>query len=276
MDAALQVLALAAVLFALQHALWRSGPLAAAGAFFVLPLVLTPYWIRESGFDAFLWIKLFSIVFCLCYGSVVRFTHLNKWRAARLFITVLLALNILEAAALSVYEGGVANWLNTAAALGLVLALLWNSNAATVDGERREPHYHISRLWLVGYTVWNAAFVYLNYPELTGHTVAVLGVPLVVGLIEPGRWLFARAVTLGLYLFALASFRPWMIAQLDASDWSNSIVGVIAALAALGVAVACVYQALTAVRSAALDSPPRTGRMTASLHLSRRAFPCPQ
>lgn len=243
MDAALLVLALAAVLFALQHALWCSGPLAATGAFLVLPLALTPYWIRESGFDAFLWIKLFSIVFCLCYGSVVRFTQLNKWRAARLFITVLLALNILEAAALSLYEGGVANLLNTVAALALVLALPWNSNAATVDGgERREPHYHVSRLWLVGYTVWNAALVYLNYPELTGHTVAVLGVPLVVGLFDPRRWLFARAVTLGLYLFALASFRPWMMAQLDTTDWRDPTVGLLAALVSVAVAVLCVWQ----------------------------------
>lgn len=216
-------------------------------------------------------------MFCLCYGSVVRFTRLSGWRAARLFITVLLALNILEAAALSVYEGGIANFLNTLAALALVLALPWNSNAATLTaGPRREPHYRISRLWLVGYTVWNGAFVYLNYPELTGHTIAVLGVPLVVGLIDPRRWLFARAVTLGLYLFALASFRPWLSTQLDTTSWSDPTAGLIAALLAVAVAALCVSHALAASRDAALDSPARTGRMSALLHLSRRAFPCPQ
>lgn len=275
MDAALLVLALAAILFGLQHALWRSGPWVAAGAFLVLPLALTPYWIRASGFDAFLWVKLYSVAACLCYGSLLRFTRLRECASARTFVTVLLSLNILEAAVLSVYAGGTANLLNTLAALGLIVSLPWNSTAVRIgEGARREPYYHISRLWVVGYTVWNGAFVYLNYPEMTGYKIAVLGVPLVVGLIDPRRWLYARAATLGAYAYLLATFRQQMGTQLDTTSWSNPTVGLVAALASVVVAVICVWHALAASRDAALDSPVRTGRMGALFHLSRRVVPC--
>jgi hypothetical protein len=216
MDALLTVPALTALLFLLQRVLSRAGLRLAVLVYFVLPAVLTADWLRVNGFGPFPWIKIYTVLFCACYGSVLRFTPLGERRAARLGITVLLGLNVLEAAALGVLEGGLANVLNAAAALGLIAALPWRAGAVRVVGTgRRDLHLDIPRLWVVGYTVWNWAFVYLNYPQYAGHHIAVLGAALVVGVIDPKRWVQARAFTPGGYFIAVTTFGPFLRGLLD-------------------------------------------------------------
>ncbi|MFM8272675.1 MAG: hypothetical protein ACKODX_10125 [Gemmata sp.] len=79
---------------------------------------------RANGFDLFLWIKLYTIVFCACYGTM-RYTRLIKPPRVSAAITALLATNILEAVALDLVSGGAAHALNATAGRALVVAPPW-------------------------------------------------------------------------------------------------------------------------------------------------------
>jgi hypothetical protein len=239
------VLALAVVLFLLQAVVRRAGLWLATGVYFVLPAALTAYWLRANDYGLFPWVKVYTVLFCAFYGSVLRFTPLGQRRAARVFIPVLLGLNILEAAALGFIEGGFANVLNSVAGLALVATLPRTADAVRVAGRTRDLHLGVSRLWVVGYTVWNWAFVYLNYPEFTGHHIAVLGAALVVGMIDPRRWTQARAYTLGGYFIAVLTFGP-LLGRIETSHWSDPRVALGAAIVSALVAAGCVWQSRTA------------------------------
>ncbi len=241
MFATLIVLALAAVLFLFQWVLRRGGLWVAIAVYFVLPAACTAYWLRANDFGLFPWIKVYTVLFCACYGSVLRYTSLGERRVARWGIIVLLALNILEAVIVDVIEGGLANVVNAVAGLVLVVTLPRSADAVrVVRAEYRDLHLGVSRTWVVGYTVWNWAFVYLNYPQYTGHHIAVLSAALVVGAVDPRRWVQARAYTLGAYFIAITTFGPHMMELLDTSDWNVPGMGLGAAVLALLTATACV------------------------------------
>lgn len=239
MWAILAVPALTAILLALHWFARNAGPWAVAALYMVLPATLTWYWLRVNDYGFFPWIKIYTVLFCACYGSVLRYSSLGERRSARRAITVLLGLNILEAATLSVIEGGFANLLNAAAALVLIAALPWRGDAVQVaETERRDLLLNIPRLWIVGYTVWNFAFVVVNYPQFTGHHIAVLGAALLIGLIDPKKWVQARAYTLGVYFIAVLTFRSSLHDRLDTSDWIDPRAGLAAAVLALLLSIA--------------------------------------
>lgn len=203
-----ELVALTAALFALHDLLRRSGPWPAVGLYLMAPLALTGYWARANDFDPFLRVKLYTILFCAGYGTALRFTRLAERPLARVAVTALIALNVLEAAVVDLLAGGVAHALNAAAGLALVAALPWGTNPArlAVCGRCRDGRYDLSRRWVVGYAAWNATFVYLNYPGLGGHHLAVLAAATLAGLLDPGRWLQARAYTLAADFVALVTF----------------------------------------------------------------------
>jgi hypothetical protein len=239
MGALITVLALTAALFLIQDVLGRVGPWAIAGLYLAAPVALSAYWFRVNDFGPFPWIKVYTVLFCACYGTVLRFTALVNRASARFIITGLLALNILEATALDLIGGSLAHALNALAGLVLVATQPRSSHAVRIETARRELHYDLSRLWVLGYTVWNWTFVYLNYPELSGHHTAVLLSALIVGLADPRRWLQARAYTLGSIFIAQCTFFPFLLGQLETSNWSDTRLELIAAGAALVVALGC-------------------------------------
>jgi hypothetical protein len=243
MDAILTVAALTVILYGLQWFARTAGPGPVSALYFVLPAALTAYWLRVNDFGPFPWIKVYSVLFCACYGSVLRFTALGNRRSARGAVTVLLGLNILEAATLGIIEGGLANVLNAGAALALIAALPRSAHAVRViEADQRDLCLDIPRVWVAGYTVWNWAFVYLNYPQYTGHHTAVLGAALVVGVIDPTRWVQARAYTLGGYFIAVTTFGPYLRGRLDTSEWTDPQLGLIATVLALVLAAVCLGQ----------------------------------
>ncbi|WP_439621060.1 DUF5692 family protein [Gemmata sp.] len=239
MPVALKILALFAALYVTFEVLRRAGKWAAWALFLAVPLALTPYWVRVNSFDPFCWLKLYTVCFCVVWGTALRFTRLGDRAWARLGIPVLLAGNIIEAMVTDLIGGGLAHELNAAAGLLLVATQPYARRATRVDttGEFRDLRYGLTRGWVVAYTVWNWAFVYLNYPALVGQHTAVLACGLVVAAYDPRLWVQARAFTLGLILVATATIdaalRPW----LDTSAWSDERAGVAVAGAALAVAI---------------------------------------
>ena len=236
---ALQVLGLTILLLTAQAILRHAGKWVPWVLFAAVPVVLLPYWAAVNQFDTFMWVKIFTIFSCVAWGTAVRFTRLGVYEWARRSAPVLVAVNIIEAVAVDLAAGGLTHLLNAVAGLVLVLTLPYRRDAVRVDDTRRCRDIRVptSRGWVVGYTLWNWAFVLMNYPELVGYHTAVLGAALVVGLIDPARWTQSRGATLGLNFLVMATFDTPMRAWLDTSGWQNPWLGVIVAIAAVSVGV---------------------------------------
>lgn len=241
MIAIVQVLALTLLLFTAQAVLRSASRWVVWGLFAAVPAILLPYWAVINQFDPFVWIKLYTIFACNSWGTMVRFTRLGEHEWARRSIPILVGVNIVEAVTVDLTAGGLTHLLNAVAGMGLVFTLPYQRNAVQVDhtGSYRDLRTPTSRGWVVGYTLWNWAFVLLNYPALAGHHAAVLTAALVVGLIDPARWTQARGATLGLNLLAMATFDAPMRAWLNTSDWADPSLTLAVASAAVIVAIGC-------------------------------------
>ncbi|MFY7952549.1 MAG: DUF5692 family protein [Armatimonadaceae bacterium] len=243
MTVAFQILGLTLVLLAAQAVVCRAGKWVVWGLFAAVPVVLLPSWVLLNQFDPFLWTKIFTIFACNVWGAAVRHTPLGKYEWARRSLPLLVAVNILEAMAVDLAAGGVAHLLNSAAGLGLVLTLPYRRDAVRVaDTPGRDVRVPTSRGWVVGYTLWNWAFVLMNYPEYVGYHTAVLVSALAVGLIDPARWTQTRAATLGLNFLMMATCDAPMRAWLGTASWADPILALCVAGAAVVVAVGCGVQ----------------------------------
>lgn len=231
MYALLQIVAVTVLLLLAQEALRRASRWTVWGVFLLLPLVLTPYWIRVNDLGLFPWFKFYTVFFCVCWGTALRFTSLGHRAWARSTIPLLLAVNIFEAVALDLFGHGSAHALNAAAGLLLIATLSYGAGSTWIHSASgcTDLHYKTSRRWVIGYTLWNWTFVYLNYPALTGHHTAVLAAGLIVALHDPRRWGQTRASTLGVNLLCSATFFNGMIAWMDTSTWFDERVALVAA-----------------------------------------------
>jgi hypothetical protein len=199
-------------------------------------------WVNDLG--PFSWFKYYTVFFCVCWGTALRFTSLGHRAWARSTIPLLLAVNIFEAVALDICGHGSAHALNAGAGLLLIATLPYGPDSTRIhsDGGCCDLHYQTSRAWVIGYTLWNWTFVYLNYPALTGHHTAVLAAGLIVTMIEPLRWGQTRASTLGVSLLFTATFYNGMVAWMGTSTWFDEQVGIVAAGFALMFMVGCAVQ----------------------------------
>jgi hypothetical protein len=240
----LQIIALTVLLLLAQEALRRANRWVVWGVFLLIPLLLTPYWIQVNELGLFSWFKFYTVFFCVCWGTVLRFTTLGNRAWARSTIPLLLAANIFEAVALDLVGHGPAHALNAGAGLLLIATLLYGQDSARVDASHccRDLLYGISQRWVIGYTLWNWTFVYLNYPSITGHHTAVLAAGLIVALYDPRRWSQTRASTLGVNLLFTATCFKGMVAWMDTSSWFNERVGIVAAVFALVFMIGCAVQ----------------------------------
>ncbi len=236
---ALQVFVLMLVLLAAQTALLRAGKWVPWALFAAVPVVLLPSWIANNQFDLFMWAKGYSVAVFNVWVAAVRFTRLGRSEWARRSIPLMLAVNITEAVVVDLASGGLAHLLNAAAGVLLVTTLPFGRAGTWVDAASRSRDLRVatSRGWVIGYSLWNWAFVLLNYPEFAGHHAAVLAAGLVVGLIDPARWAQARGYALGLNLLATATFFTPMRAWLDTSGWQNPWLGLSVATAVVVVGI---------------------------------------
>ncbi|MFO0801701.1 MAG: DUF5692 family protein [Gemmataceae bacterium] len=220
-----------------QELLRRSGRWPAWCLFLALPAALASHWIAINDFDWFQWVKVYTVFFCVVWGTALRFTTLGERPWAKATIPLLLGANILEAVARDAFAGGFAHLLNAAAGLVLVAAVPYGSTRTWIDS-RGDLLSATSRTWILGYTTWNWTFVYLNYPALAGHHVAVLAASLFIGLYAPHRWTQVRAHTLGLHLFGSANWYPDVNDWLNTTAWTDETGGLIAAGIAFAIAAA--------------------------------------
>jgi hypothetical protein len=225
------IVAMTLLYFGMQELLRRCKLPILLGLFLLTPLILTPFWIKSNDFGPFLWIKTYSIMFCVSWGSWLRFTSGGDKALLRRTIAWLLAANILEALVLDILGTGIAHNLNALAGILLLATMPRSTMSTRIDRASRHQdiRYDVSLAWIVGYTLWNWVFVYLNYPALAGHHIAVLSAALILACIDPQRWLQTRAATLGLNLLFMATSYPGTIAVSDATGWFDERTAIIAA-----------------------------------------------
>lgn len=218
----------------LAEELFRHYPKFALAVFLFVPVLLIPYW-RLSGVSGwFPWVKGFSVMAGIVLIVLFRITKLERTKIGRWSIYLFLIVNILEAVTKDAMAGAYANYLNALAGI-LLVATLSGPDSIHIDVKERYKDIHWGEMtvpWIVGYTLWNLVFIYLNYTPSLIHHSAVLASALVVALIDKERWLQTRAITLGTYFILSIS-----ILHSDAGLFSsayNDIVALWASLTAFG------------------------------------------
>lgn len=172
-----------------------------------IPVMLTPIWIRQNSLDLFVWVKIYSVLFCACWGGWLRLANLPRNHWLQSSIGLLLAGNILEALCVDLRSIAVAHYANAGLAIVLLICLPYRSSRPHIDNSSsaRDLRCNLPLIWIVGYTVWNWIFVMLNYPAFLGPHTAVLAAALIVACRDPQLWVQARAATLGINLIIMAT-----------------------------------------------------------------------
>jgi len=186
---------------------------------------LSPAWFRSfERFGIFPAVKIYTILFFVCWTTVLRFTSMGTQRWARSATLWLLVVNIIEALLLDISGGNAAHYLVFISGSLLLLTLPDPVNAVQItneNGARDLVYRGMTRVWILEYSVWNWSFVYMNYPEVAGQAFGVLLAPRLVGMRDPQRWLLARGFTLGVYLIVLATIPESMIRWMGTSNWET-------------------------------------------------------
>ena len=236
MLASLTVIALIVMYLLAQEALRQCHLVCMWALFGLLPLALTPYWIHTSELDLFLWIKIYSVMFCICWGSWLRFSSQGKNPWFLWTVALLLSANILEATIVDMLRVGWAHGLNAFSGALLIVTLPFGARHTQVDDATGycDLRFKASLPWIIGYTTWNWTFVYLNYSSYSGHHTAVLLAALIVAIGDPQRWLQVRAATLGLNLLITATSYTGMLSVIDTTSWFDAKIAIAAALIVFG------------------------------------------
>lgn len=80
--------------------------------------------------------------------------------------------------------------------------------------------------WVLGYTIWNWNFIYLNYGASIGlYHVPVLSAPLVfaLGVLSPVHWLMMRAGSLTLAVTCQMAFKERLNKYLNKKSWVKKL-----------------------------------------------------
>ncbi|TAL50381.1 hypothetical protein EPN81_02935 [Patescibacteria group bacterium] len=222
-------------------------------AFFsIASVVLFSCWILLVGAaDWFPWAKVFSIASGIIVLSLLRTTKLGSNAKLVAWTTyAFLTVNILEATVRDAVVGNMANYLNAVAGFLLIVTL---EKLRTVHIDKKESHRDLlwsgmTLPWIVGYTLWNWVFVYLNFGfQSSAMHIAVLGAAFLVVFRNKDRWLQARAFTLGMY-FILFHSLPHLVPSLTINR-STDQLALIISLVPFGFMVGYAILSLRRVRA---------------------------
>lgn len=203
--------------------------------FLVASIILFPCWILLIGVDDwFGWVKVLSIATGIIWLSLLRTTKLGQTKLCQWSVYLFLVVNIFEAVLKDMEAGNIANYLNATAGILLVvtLARINTIHIATKSDHKNLQWGGMTLAWIIGYTLWNWVFVYLNLGESAFLHIAVLGSALLVGFTNKKRWLQARVFTLGTYFIIFHSF-PHLTPSPFSSGY-NQQAGLLMALIAFG------------------------------------------
>jgi len=204
--------------------------------FFVIgSVILFPCWVLLIGVeDWFAWMKVLTIALGILLLSVLRNTRLGQTVFVQWATYVFLTVNIMEAVVKDFSTGTIANYLNVVAGILLVLTLdRIDTIRISPTGSKDVRWTAMTMAWIVGYTIWNWVFVYLNFGFMSSMVhLAVLGSAFVVVLVDKDRWLQARLFTLGTFFMIFHSF-PHLGSKLFEGG-INEMLGLVVGLISAG------------------------------------------
>jgi hypothetical protein len=179
--------------------------------------------------------KVLSIEVGILTLLISRITKLGNSSLFQWIIFIFLVVNILEAVARDFVAGGIANYFNALAGILLIVTL---DRINTIHIDVKDEYNDLSwgsmtMSWIIGYTLWNWVFVYLNYGDQSAvYHLAVLASALVIAFIDRERWLQARVFTLGTYFMIFHTIPHLNPDQLAFAY--NETFGLLVATASLG------------------------------------------
>ena len=242
LDFVASILLFTAVMYGIQEAFRRVPAWVSLVTFSILPIVLTPYWlVMHQDVGVFPWLKLYTMVVSVSWLTALRGTKLGKHRRGAMGLIGLLVLNIVEALTLDATGGHLSHWLVMLAGALMLITLpsVKGASCRATNGSSGEFLYPgMTRRWVIEYTVWNWTFLFLNFPIIAGQHAAVLGAALIVGMMEPQRWLQARGHTLAASLLLMATFPNFMVHGFDTTLWHTPQREAVASLLCVVVVVA--------------------------------------
>ena len=206
--------------------------------FSIASIIFFPCWILLIGVeDWFAWLKVLSVAIGIIVLSVLRTTNLGNTKWCQWIVYVFLVVNILEAITKDVISGSIANYLNAIAGF-LLVATLSKIQTIHIDKKFKDLHWGSMTLsWIIGYTLWNWVFVYLNYGFQSSILhIAVLESALVVAFVDKERWLQARVFTLGTY-FMMMHAVPHLDYRVFTGEYNESF-GLMMAMLTFGLMLA--------------------------------------
>ncbi|MEK7073182.1 MAG: DUF5692 family protein [Patescibacteria group bacterium] len=207
------------------------------GFFLTASIILFPCWVLLIGVeDWFAWLKVFSIASGIIVLSVLRTTRLgSNATLIRLTVYAFLVVNILEAVVRDAVAGSSAHYFSALAGL-LLIATLEKLRTVHIDttGKQKDLCWSGMTLsWIIGYTLWNWGFVYLNFGFQSSILhIAVLASALLTACVDKQRWLQARIFTLGTF-FIIFHSSPHLTSRLLVGG-QNQQLSLIVSLVALG------------------------------------------
>ena len=208
----------------------RRNKLFSFALFTVIPLILTPIWLNNSFMGWFDWTKIYSVMVGIIFILVFRFTKFHQKDWVKYTIYLLFSINILEAVIKDILELSVPHVINSLAGIILILALPKPTNLSINSTTKtRDLNWKGMDLgWVIGYTIWNWTFVYLNFVQVSAIHLALLLTPLIVSFRKTAGWLQVRAFTLGSYLLFAYTFNNYML-NFSTAHWENAIFGMVMA-----------------------------------------------
>lgn len=188
--------------------LFRRSRIAIVVVLFVLPLILTPFWIGGTPHYIFTWAKLYSII---AYAGLYFLFHLAWFRQmawAKILFPIVLAANIIEAVLQDASLMFAPSIINACSGLLLILTIpRWKDIAVDTASAMHDVIWpQMSWLWIGSYVVWNWTFVYLGFPEHAAYHFIVLLACVIPALFKRTLWLQARVYTLAVWMICFFSF----------------------------------------------------------------------
>ncbi len=180
--------------------------------YFIIPIVLIPFWMNSGISHWFRWVKLYSVVFAAVWFTLVRFTKLGQYKFAKYIAAAILCINIAEAVVQDFSMGYVPNVLNAVGGILSIITLTkWQQIGPDNTAVKDMTWPAMTTFWIIAYDIWNWTFVYLNFPEHAAyHLMVLLSCTIPSIFIKKGTWLQARAFTLAGWMIYLFTFRHFI------------------------------------------------------------------
>lgn len=214
----------------------RLGKVAGLALFVALPLALSLFvWPKTSGAGSgaqtanwFNWVKMYSALIGCYSGLLLRFSkraQAKKWCYA--LPAAILVLNIIEAIARELevmgmapgmvdgmfYQGGPWNAMNALAGLLCILTLSgWFGIIITKDRRHDLVWPDMTWFWIIGYVLWNFAYVYNCLTDRAFFSAALLlSCTIPAFFIKKGAWAQHRVHTLAIYMMLMMTFPSFFV-----------------------------------------------------------------